>query len=100
MKRVQTSSLDGRAFWAHLQGRCRLEQRGLFRHEHYMIDIIGDQACQASIQGLATWAEVTDQGAGLFGGDIPVGARLRATSERLQHVRQDMIEAAEQWPPT
>lgn len=40
---------------------------------------------------------VTQQGAELFGGDTLVGARLHATSQWIEHVRQDMVQAAEHW---
>ncbi|SNR55120.1 helix-turn-helix domain-containing protein [Actinomadura mexicana] len=96
---VSPASVSKAVAWLEQRGLLRREREG--RRERYLIDDhVWYQAWRASIQGMAMWADVTDQGAELFGGDNPVGARLRATSQWLQHVRQDMIEAAEHWRRT
>jgi DNA-binding transcriptional ArsR family regulator len=97
--RVSPASVSKAVAWLEQRGLLRREREG--RRERYLIDDhVWYQAWLASIQGMAMWAEVTGQGAELFGGDTPVGARLHATSQWLQHVRQDMIEAAEHWRQT
>ncbi|MFE5740228.1 helix-turn-helix domain-containing protein [Streptomyces celluloflavus] len=84
-----------------------LEQRGLVgrerdgRRERYVIDEhVWYQAWQVSVRSMAMWADLTRQGADLFGGASPAGARLRATSQFFQHLGHDMTQAAEHWRQT
>ncbi|WP_067587810.1 MULTISPECIES: GbsR/MarR family transcriptional regulator [Amycolatopsis] len=94
--RVSPASVSKAVGWLEERGMLRRERNG--RREHYLIeDDVWQQAWLASMEGIAQWAGFTRQGAELFGGDTVVGARLLATSHWLQHIRQDMIEAAEQW---
>lgn len=94
--RVSPASVSKAVAWLAQRGMLRRERDG--RRERYLIDDdVWHQAWLASMEGMALWADVTGQGAELFGGDTQVGARLHATSQWLRHVRQDMVEAAEHW---
>jgi len=84
-----------------------LEQRGLVgrerdgRRQRYLInDDTWYHAWQTSVQSMAMWADLTRQGADLFGSTTPAGARLRATSRFFHHLGHDMTQAAEHWRQT
>lgn len=49
---------------------------------------------------MALWADLTRQGADLFGGATPAGARLRSTSQFFHQLGHDMTQAAEHWRQT
>jgi DNA-binding CsgD family transcriptional regulator len=94
--RISPASVSKAVTWLEQRGLLRRERDG--RRERYLIDDhVWHQAWLASMEGMALWADVTRQGAELFGGDTLAGARLHATSQWLQHVRQDMVQAAEHW---
>ncbi|WP_409180093.1 helix-turn-helix domain-containing protein [Amycolatopsis sp. VS8301801F10] len=94
--RVSPASVSKAVAWLEERGMLRRRRDG--RRERYLIDDdVWQRAWLASMEGMAQWAGFTRQGAALFGGDTLVGARLLATSRWLQHIRQDMIEAAEHW---
>ncbi|MEV0698691.1 helix-turn-helix domain-containing protein [Saccharopolyspora sp. NPDC050389] len=84
-----------------------LEQRGLVgrerdgRRERYLIDDhVWYQSWLASVQSMAMWADLTQQGADLLGSATPAGARMSATSQFFQHLGRDMVQAAEHWRQT
>ncbi|MFB9926949.1 helix-turn-helix domain-containing protein [Amycolatopsis halotolerans] len=94
--RVSPASISKAVAWLEERGLLRRERDG--RRERYLIDDhVWQRAWLASMDGIAQWADFTRQGAELFGGDTLVGARLLETSHWLQHIRQDMIDAAEHW---
>ncbi|ATY11993.1 MarR family transcriptional regulator [Amycolatopsis sp. AA4] len=94
--RVSPASVSKAVAWLEERGMLRRERDG--RRERYLIDDdVWQRAWLASMEGMAQWADFTRQGAELFGGDTVVGTRLRTTSRWLQHIRQDMVDAAEHW---
>ncbi|MFD2470321.1 helix-turn-helix domain-containing protein [Amycolatopsis silviterrae] len=94
--RVSPASVSKAVGWLEERGMLRRERDG--RRERYLIDDhVWQRAWLASMAGMAQWADFTRQGAELFGGDSLVGTRLLATSQWLQHIRQDMVDAAEHW---
>lgn len=93
---VSPASVSKAVAWLEQRGLLRRERDG--RRERYLVDDhVWHQAWLASMEGMALWADVTRQGAELFGGNTSAGARLHATSEWLEHVRRDMVQAAEHW---
>ncbi|NBH02147.1 helix-turn-helix domain-containing protein, partial [Amycolatopsis sp. SID8362] len=96
--RVSPASISKAVAWLEQRGLLRRERDG--RRERYLIDDdVWQRAWLASMDGMAQWAEVTRNGAELFGGDTVVGTRLLVTSQWLQHIRQDMVDAAEHRRP-
>ncbi|MGV9295943.1 helix-turn-helix domain-containing protein [Amycolatopsis sp. NPDC003676] len=94
--RVSPASVSKAVAWLEERGLLRRERDG--RRERYLIDDdVWQRAWLASMEGIAQWADFTRHGAELFGGDTLVGARLLETSHWLQHIRQDMIDAAGHW---
>jgi DNA-binding transcriptional regulator GbsR (MarR family) len=68
------------------------------RRDRYVIDDdVWIRAWLASAQVNLLLAETTRQGADTLGRATPAGARMRGTSEFLEHVTRDMIRAAERW---
>jgi len=94
--RVSPASVSKAAAWLERRRLIGREREG--RRQRYRID---DQASyhawRASVDGMAAWAELTDQGADLLGDDTPAGARLRDTSRFFRHLGRDMAQAAEHW---
>lgn len=93
---VSPASVSKSVGWLEQRGLVRRERDG--RRQHYVLDDhAGYQAWQTSLQSMARWADLTRQGADLFGGGTPSGARMHATSRFFQHLGQDMAQAAEHW---
>ncbi|ONI73028.1 MarR family transcriptional regulator [Actinosynnema sp. ALI-1.44] len=97
--RVSPASISKAIGWLEQRGLVRRERDG--RRQRYLInDDAWYQAWQASVQSMAMWADLTRQGADLFGHTSPAGARLSATSRFFRHLGHDMTQAAEHWRQT
>ncbi|WP_435056513.1 helix-turn-helix domain-containing protein [Streptomyces noursei] len=96
---ISPASVSKAVGWLEQRGLVRREQDG--RRQRYVIDDHpGYRAWQASTQAMARWADLTHQGAELYGGATPAGARLRTTSQFFHHLTRDMAQAAEHWRQT
>jgi DNA-binding transcriptional MocR family regulator len=96
---VSPASVSKAVGWLEERGLVRRERDG--RRQRYLIDDqVWYEAWQASVRSMAKWADLSQQGAELFGSQTPAGARLRATSQFFQHLGQDMTQAAEHWRQT
>ncbi|MGG2465735.1 helix-turn-helix domain-containing protein [Streptomyces sp. RGM 3693] len=96
---VSPASISKAVGWLEQRGLVRREREG--RRQRYVIDDHpGYHAWQASTQSMARWADLTQQGAELFGDTTPAGPRLRTTSQFFQHLTHDMAQAAEHWRQT
>jgi DNA-binding transcriptional ArsR family regulator len=95
---VSPASVSKAAGWLAQRGLVGRERDG--RRQRYRIDEhIWYQAWLASLQSMAQWADLTKQGAQLFG-DSQAGARMHAASQFFQYLGRDMTQAAEHWRQT
>jgi predicted transcriptional regulator len=93
---VSPASVSQSVGWLEERGLVRRERDG--RRQRYVLDEhVWYQAWQTSVRSMARWADLTREGAELFGGGTPSGARLHATSRFFQHLGRDMAQAAEHW---
>lgn len=97
--RVSPASISKAVTWLELRGLAWRKRDG--RRNRYLInDQVWFQAWQASLQSMSRWAELTGQGAQLYGGSTRAGARMHATNQFFQHLGRDMTQAAEHWRQT
>jgi DNA-binding transcriptional ArsR family regulator len=97
--KVSPASISKAIRWLEQRGLVGRERDG--RRQRYLInDDTWYQAWQTSARSMAMWADLTRQGADLFGSTTPAGARLHATSQFFHHLGHDMTQAAEHWRQT
>ncbi|ALG09852.1 GbsR/MarR family transcriptional regulator [Kibdelosporangium phytohabitans] len=97
--RVSPASISKAVGWLEQRGLVSRERDG--RRQRYSIsEDAWYQAWLTSVQSMALWADVTRQGADVFGSATPAGARLHATSQFFHHLGHDMTQAAEHWRQT
>lgn len=93
---VSPASISKAVTWLELRGLAWRERVG--RRQRYLInDNVWFQAWQASLESMSRWAELTAQGAELYGDSSWAGARMHATSRFFQYLGRDMAQAAEHW---
>ncbi|MEU8402070.1 helix-turn-helix domain-containing protein [Nonomuraea sp. NPDC048892] len=96
--RVSPASVSTAVAYLEEQRLIRRERDPRSRRDRYVVDDdIWYRSYLTSVQRNAMLAEVTAEGAKLFGTATPVGGRLENVTKFLRHTNEDMIRAAEHW---